>query len=1626
MREPKSDTQENPPIYELKPPEWLPKASSSADLGYIGFHPPRPGQAEDILSEANIKNGFSVGPSVQAETFTSVNAVNGHLKGGVLSELDDFMNQVFARRAESITSIPASSFRIPSRVTLNESKRKSWFDDLANPEVPLQKLGKSVPHGAKGGDLLDLLQAHNVTMPRAVWFLRVFGANETAGLRNKPSYNPTQYSVEWANVVTAHLRKQLSEIALPVAVRAGMNVKQTFKGVLSDAGTRERWISRFSYCLNLLRTFYTEGLVDNRTFLTWLVQQMAGCNLAQAGFLARLADEYLDGMLVCRALAKPFVDACLSRLAEIRNTNIQDVLGNLESTLKTLLQRTCLALPDAFVSPRTWLAHADLIFEVLRPDLDSRAVQQDLLDNLADIRRRNEAMLFRVLPPREPAMLGSAVSDVQLLNSLCTADDLSSAEFFDSHNEGVASFARKLDLLLCWCVTPLQYGDHRTYAAMSLLSQWRDHAHERSWRRNMGSPTQLLQDLLFDWLDTSDIAGDPENIRAIAWLYGGLAKHDLFSYAEYLQRLVSRGEVGISDAESPSRHRIFLRWIPLQKSSSALVNQRKVILYGVRMRETPEDSIEKELRKEIRALVPELFDGTAHITPSSLSSITTACSGIISACRFEQVRTIGQWFLPVVRKYITRHAADSTYALTIANVYCTTVTLFELVKCYESLMEISLLALRLVQSSAMLTAVIETLRRHTNVWVCMNATGTITSALYEAHQYWRHHGIQTRVLLDLVKSMDAGLHLDQTSRVQLETDISSLFHALCPHSDNPEPVPPVLPEILMLAQDTNPEAPSLLANTLWYKYKSASDWAWKVWDNTIASLRQIPMMSQDPAGRYICALRYGDFLLHIDQHLPHGFDNEVLEWCLGSGKNEVAALNSDSWDVVKVVLLYLAVHGALTATTILHGFVYPAWQLGGSCTSTEQGAFLQVFLCAANDLFQRVLLADDCDPDNVLPCNLPELQRLFTRRLDVYGQQHFPSLVAIVPVLVFIEENNFHQDDVRAASKAIRQKLCKRNDFRQGAYRDLETVRLAIEQTLESETIPLRLHQPLVNALRLILSDSGADECGVQQWPAVSSLFSPWKIAATAIEMKFVLRGIAEGLTKEETRREASANLDRLTSQFLHHSMTSEQVDFVAEMARGVGDAVAGKFVNNGLNCVAELLAAIPDDLAPDRLHDFIARSGELLRLLVQVLDLSSEHRQTSPELEVVVQDKLFSGLCSMLEAAEKVMKSNTYDRASNVQAFVVLLSRLLQFDLRCEMVWTPSTKDMLPRMGDVLLRLALLHSTGNCFDIVSFALFLDTLCYLLDGVSHEIACQVSPIDTKAQTVDPCRYYPQLPLSDLPQDMPPPFRARIRTLLPFTDLPPAVQDLVYAPADASAADTAHFAPVQNRPWEWVEYLGDPMALDPKEEEKEKQEKDKVRTKHLIKNSTSLSLELFGTRMTTDGVIDLKDGDSRLEGDLRSFEDGIWGESIFKRDWRESRVQLVDYTSGRSKSEEDEDGTAAGMSGLQVEKPSNASRKPSPASSAISRSSAASRSSAHTMQASSSSSGTPRRSAVGSTVSEPIDVDSIVGGSRTGAKRGRDQVGDDGVEILDAPPDAPASRAKRAKKTTGKKAGKKKS
>jgi mediator of RNA polymerase II transcription subunit 12 len=127
--------------------------------------------------------------------------------------------------------------------------------------------------------------------------------------------------------------------------------------------------------------------------------------------------------------------------------------------------------------------------------------------------------------------------------------DMATVNFFQNELDNTPAFQEKLDMLLTWSVTTLQFGDHRPLAAVTLIRLWRDRACERATRRGTESPNDFLQDQLFDWLDTSEVAEEAKHIRDVALLYGELVKEELFSYTKYIQRLIARGEPGLSFTE---------------------------------------------------------------------------------------------------------------------------------------------------------------------------------------------------------------------------------------------------------------------------------------------------------------------------------------------------------------------------------------------------------------------------------------------------------------------------------------------------------------------------------------------------------------------------------------------------------------------------------------------------------------------------------------------------------------------------------------------------------------------------------------------------------------------------------------------------------------------------------------------------------------------------------------------------------------------------------------------------------------------------------------------------------------------------------------------------------------------
>lgn len=200
-------------VYRLTGPDWRPRLHPGSEtLGVPDVQSTRDNQAEDDISESSVKNGFSVPQAVGNETFSAHDMIFDRLKTkSLLTQLGDLFHEVVLRRDDlsSHRGAPAQlQFRPPQRVTLNEVKLAGYVKELADPDVPLRKLARSVPHGYRGERMLDMLwnggnltpamaaikaqgttgtgsanPPHSVTIDRAIWFVRVVGSSEIVSVR---------------------------------------------------------------------------------------------------------------------------------------------------------------------------------------------------------------------------------------------------------------------------------------------------------------------------------------------------------------------------------------------------------------------------------------------------------------------------------------------------------------------------------------------------------------------------------------------------------------------------------------------------------------------------------------------------------------------------------------------------------------------------------------------------------------------------------------------------------------------------------------------------------------------------------------------------------------------------------------------------------------------------------------------------------------------------------------------------------------------------------------------------------------------------------------------------------------------------------------------------------------------------------------------------------------------------------------------------------------------------------------------------------------------------------------------------------------------------------------------------
>lgn len=180
---------------------------------------------------------------------------------------------------------PPHTYRPPTRTIHNPLMRANFLSALSDPQVPLSRLSKNVPHGIKGEGMLELGWERRVDVARMGWLIGVVGGLEVQSLRNRPSgpmsaptsrAGPTAsaaspsttvpfqsapntstaeetYTVEFTRVVLGWMKKHLNDI-VPAITSAPASMTAKSSGLesagpclLDDDVRKKAWVEKWEY-----------------------------------------------------------------------------------------------------------------------------------------------------------------------------------------------------------------------------------------------------------------------------------------------------------------------------------------------------------------------------------------------------------------------------------------------------------------------------------------------------------------------------------------------------------------------------------------------------------------------------------------------------------------------------------------------------------------------------------------------------------------------------------------------------------------------------------------------------------------------------------------------------------------------------------------------------------------------------------------------------------------------------------------------------------------------------------------------------------------------------------------------------------------------------------------------------------------------------------------------------------------------------------------------------------------------------------------------------------------------------------------------------------------------------------
>ncbi|QPG75259.1 hypothetical protein FOA43_002609 [Brettanomyces nanus] len=586
-----------------------------------------------------------------------------------MSTLSDAMIRTLRERRNINKIRGKSTYKPPPRVTLTEHKRDMWLKNLANSAIPLRQLSKAIPHGLRNKSLFEQCFNHNIPIARAIWLIKCVSSNEQRQLKRKAGKGnffgaitlTNRWIVEWTDQVCSYLEQIYLSCFTP-----------KFK---------DSWNQRFDYALRLSTNLYLQELLNQETFLAWMVNYMGRITskkelsiqdfrtLSLHYHIIRL---FWFKLLKIDYLAKELGENMLLIVAKLyelpRNDKYDELVIKMSSQFQYLIKYLFYYNSDNFIIPNNWYYLRSHLKRLLDMNIGCVTEQFKL------ITYRNESLMIDETDRKRNQSSNSycynkASQIVYKLDNYGSSElnlrDLCQSIFTDTSGD----WKGLLSMALHWAITIDReiYTDYQRISLTCSILQIRLYeASQLKPKRFKQAKLELeveITEFVYEMANTLNYSTSTElpacsySLANFLVLVNRLFQMDLFVVSSYLRRLIASGVIYLSEPDKSCYiHLLILHSLPAFKDSNVSnILKRLSDTTNIKVPSEQERETVAKTQKKLLEFSNTLFsiDRTASSNVDLYDLMDGWCDSEEYPMQIGRKLELGSWFMKQINTALT-------------------------------------------------------------------------------------------------------------------------------------------------------------------------------------------------------------------------------------------------------------------------------------------------------------------------------------------------------------------------------------------------------------------------------------------------------------------------------------------------------------------------------------------------------------------------------------------------------------------------------------------------------------------------------------------------------------------------------------------------------------------------------------------------------------------------------------------------------------------------------------------------------------------------------------------------------------------------------------------------------------